>query len=544
MSPVDILNENLKFLVSEIQKQVEETLNKIEEPVSDKSNKVASRESYINYLRNLINRKAFQFSLNIPTDDKITANRFLVFTSIANNLEKIGDYLINIMKQNDFYEDKSFIKKFNYRDYFKEINGALNRITTSLFNSNIQSAIKICKSEIALDDLCNSHFKMIKEHLSYGGKNTGDLLTTLFIFRYLERTGDALLNIGESVISAIVGTNIKINEYMAMKDVLFSDDFDFDIQNIGGETRSGCRIDKLTKINPNQEEQNEVVFKEGEKTKLLEEKEKLELWNQMFPALVPKIISYQETENHAVLLTEFVYGKNFQTIMLNSDSLTLENSILKVLDTINLVWTQTKKEEPISANFTHQLNKRLLDVLQIHPEFKQKSKSLGGLQKQTLSDMLAEAEILEKDLQSPFSVFIHGDLNNDNFIFDIENDMLYFIDVHRSKYFDYVQDASVFVVSNFRMPIFDEHIRHRINIVIKKFFEFFELFAQKNNDTTFHARMAFGLVRSFITSTRFTLKNQLSKEMYKRAVYLLEKLLEHKGKPWEQFELNKEIFIY
>jgi hypothetical protein len=140
-------------------------------------------------------------------------------------------------------------------------------------------------------------------------------------------------------------------------------------------------------------------------------------------------------------------------------------------------------------------------------------------------------------IQAPFTVMIHGDFNVNNIIYDHSNQRIHFIDLYRSKDFDYVKDASVFLISNFRMPIFDPVLRERLNHVIKSVFEFAHNFAVQHRDETFDIRMAFALARSFFTSARFELNSSFAKEMVLRSHFLMEKIVSHHGSPWETFQL-------
>jgi hypothetical protein len=128
-------------------------------------------------------------------------------------------------------------------------------------------------------------------------------------------------------------------------------------------------------------------------------------------------------------------------------------------------------------------------------------------------------------------------------ILDTEKGTMHYIDLHRSKSSDYVQDVSVFLLSNFRMPMLSGDIRNRINWLNQEFFNFAKDYAKKHDDDTFQARLALGLVRSFITSTRFDLNNGFAKIMYINAVYLLEKLT-HFQEPLNEFVIPEGIIVY
>lgn len=536
------LDENFKFLILEITKQLEETKKALESGDKKFADKVASRDEYIDNMKAIIAKKSFSLLQSLPTKDKEVINKIMVMNTIASNLEKIGDFLENITKQIKYFADKDYIKSYNYLAYFEQIEKGLSLINTSFFTNNVKAAVEICQKEIKIDEIYLEDFLNIKSKLEDGGFEVSNLLTTLFIFRYFERAGDSLLNIGEAIISSVVGTKIKINQYMAMKDSFDNEDVEFEIAQVGQETRSGCRIDKLI-AKPEEDRSYEVIFKEGKIKKLIEEKEMIELWYGMYPGLVPKIMGYEEEGDSASLLLEFLYGRNYQEILLGTDTKVFIDATKKLFETILTIWNDTYKPEPTTAQFMSQLKKRLYDVYKVHPYFAKRPTSIGNIKELTLEEKIKIAEEKEKTLLAPFSVFIHGDMNNDNFIYNQDVDELYFIDLHRSKYSDYCQDISVFLVSNYRVPAFERNTRIRLNKINSQMFDFGNEFALSRGDETFQARLAFGLARSFITSTRFAMRKEFAKSMYVRANYILDKICYYEG-DWKDFRLDKNVVAY
>jgi hypothetical protein len=109
---------------------------------------------------------------------------------------------------------------------------------------------------------------------------------------------------------------------------------------------------------------------------------------------------------------------------------------------------------------------------------------------------------------------------------------------------DYVQDVSVFMVSNYRLQILDAPLRRRIMKLAKDFYRIARRYADKAGDETFELRLALGLARSFATSTRFILDKSLARNMFLRARYLIEQVLASDPKKAAKFKIPlKEIFI-
>jgi hypothetical protein len=132
----------------------------------------------------------------------------------------------------------------------------------------------------------------------------------------------------------------------------------------------------------------------------------------------------------------------------------------------------------------------------------------------------------------------------DNIIYDPVEKRINFIDLHRSRYMDYVQDVSVFMVSNYRLQILDVPLRRRILQLTRDFYRFSADFAEKSGDRTFEIRLALGLARSFVTSTRFILDKSLARAMFMRSRYLLEQVLTIEPGQEESYRVPvREIFI-
>jgi hypothetical protein len=189
-------------------------------------------------------------------------------------------------------------------------------------------------------------------------------------------------------------------------------------------------------------------------------------------------------------------------------------------------------------------------VFWLHPDFNSPDLMIGSLKVPSFKERLGRVVEIESSLEAPFSVLIHGDFNTDNVLYNFNTKQVHFIDLHRSCDMDYIQDISVFLVSIFRLPVFGERIRERLNKTSVTFFRFARNYAHRNGDSVFDARLALGLIRSFITSTRFVLNGEFAKMMFLRANYLMERLIDYhlsmqeQGRSMESFELPVDVLIY
>lgn len=546
------LEQKIQFMVLEVSKQVDETLKILITPEEDHIEKVISRDDYIDNFKSEIENTCFSRLGSHSYLDKKGIDFIRAANIISNNLERISDFCVDIARQVQYLSRLNFLDQYEYRPFFRQILGALDIVVRALFHRDLSLALRICRAEFILDKLYKHNFDKIIEQLE-NSREARNLITSLFIFRYLERMGDSLLNIGEAIIFSVVGEKLKINQYQALRESLDSLGFDLPMRDVDFEsiwgTRSGCRIGKVS--NEGQSSARGVIFKEGKLKKILQEKANVQLWDTIFPGLTPKVFGFQEghdnfQEGHdnASILLEFLGGCTFQEVLFNDDREILENAFFLTQESAVMIWQKTLKPSPMQSTFIAQLTSRIEDVFVAHPDLNMPRVWICDLESPSTMEVFEQLSLIEQELSAPFTVFIHGDYNINNIIYNQKEQRVHYIDVHRSEEGDYLQDISVFLVSNFRVPIFEGSVRDNLNDVNSRFLRFGRQFARDHDDTTFEARLALGLIRSFITSARFELNQDFAQSMFSRGMFLAERIIAHQGRPWESFLVLDEILRY
>lgn len=541
------IQENFRFLILEVTKQLDSTLSVLESGAIELIEGVYLKDDYIDNLRGFIDDKCLSLIREAGQDER-TVELARAVDTVTSNLERIADFAVNILGQYRYIKDTSLLQRFELQPCFAEVLSGMERIEDALFTSDVAGALKICRSEFTLDKLYAERFKRVMEELRLGGERTEDLVTTLFIARYLERMGDSLLNIGEAIISLALRERLKIHQYWALEETLDVGEGEGErlrLESIA-ETKSGCRIGKVRDLRSGGEG-NLVLFKEGSLDKMIDERDGIAFWQERYPALVPKVLGWQEGEHHASLLLEYLRGKTLQEILLDGDTAEVNTALSALTSALREIWGSTRKDEHVNPGFVRQIAKRFDDVRVVHPDFGSDDGEIGGLSIPSFDELLTRAEAVEAAVGARFSTFIHGDFNVDNVIFDPQTGRLHFIDLHRSRRADYVQDVSVFMVSNFRLPVLAKAHRRRLSAVIQAFYGFARDFAREEGDATFEVRLTLGMIRSFTTSTRFVLDDRFARSMYLRARYLLERLLAHRPGvergDWSAFELPANVLV-
>jgi phosphate uptake regulator/Ser/Thr protein kinase RdoA (MazF antagonist) len=538
------LRDNIRFLVIEVEALAQQTFALLESFDAERFERIAAKDDYIDNLKTTIENECFSRIHGGKALEPGEIQRIRSIQVICVNLERIADFCVAIARQTDYLSQYSFLDDYDLASYFRIIQGALGDIIPVFEKQDMAGALGICKAEYDLDTLYAEHFAEILGELQES-PHVQNLITVVFILRYLERIGDALLNVGEAILFSITGDRIKIGQFEALKKTLASGGLEgsaaeMDWYSFWG-SRSGCRISRIEGKNFDYPQQ--WVFKEGDLKKIKKEKRNIEKWATVRPGLAPRIYGYQEDGPKASLLVEFLRGSTLEELVLTAGRDERDKVLTHLEALLDTVWKATRSQEAIATDYMQQLKSRKTAVRVVHPSFWRDAKAVGHRIVASSDDLVQGCDRIERSLPAPFSVFIHGDFNVNNILVNPVDGHIHFIDLYRSKDADYVQDASVFLLSNFRIPTTDRKLRERLNEVIERFWSFFRGFAAAASDTTFEARMALALARSFYTSTRFEMNTEFAEIMYLRSMFLLEKIAAHRGAAWEAFRLPADVLF-
>ncbi len=538
MDLYESLNQNIKFLLIEVEKQLERTARYAELPSKELVGKVRSSDDYIDNLKTFIQTKCFTLAARTDASDKVGVAKLKAFEVVSVNLERISDFCERVIDQVGHLEDVEVLSRVDFRPFFEQVLSGVRHLADAIETGDVQEALLVCRAESELDALYSKMLRHIIRELS-AGAHAQTQVTLLFISHYLERMGDSLLNGGEALLSARLGERIKLDQLRSLEESL--EDIESEIEDVSmhavGETKSGARIARLTA----REGKKSVIFKEGKTSKLAEERESIQLWQRLMPGIAPDIYSFQEEGPRSAILFEYLPGRTFEAHLLEASTAEMELALRRITETASEVWRQTAKPGPTPPRFINQLKGRLEDVRAVHPDFLSPGGMIGEAAFLGYEDLVDRCAHWDTKLAAPHSVFIHGDFNLDNVIYDGAEDRVRFIDLHRSRDMDYCQDVSVFIVSNYRLQAFEEEIRRRINWVANYVFDFAKNYARDSRDDTFEIRIALGLARSFATSTRFVLDEALATDMFQRSRFILSAVNAHGDEDARGFVFPREV---
>ncbi len=538
------IRENLRFLIAEVSAQLGVLQSYLSTPAATLGKRILDREGYAGNLKQRIHNTCL-LHISKASEGDVNHQSLRAVEMIATSLDRVAEHAREVVQQTSYLNDSSVLMVEKYEPLLEPLLQGLDWIESAVCEQNNQQALKLGEIEQELDSVYKGYLKRYTKVLRQR-KQTEDLVCLIFVAHHMEQMGDEMLNISEAIISANMGQPFNTSRFSTLSASMAKlgekniEDLVFEPI---AETRSGSGIAGIT-LSEKDGNGYDAIYKDGKKRKLKEERQGVESWHEIFPGLAPKILSYHKRGQSAALLIEHLAGLTFEQILLHEPNKLLKVTLRHLTGTLTSVWQETRSKKKVSADYIGQLSKRLDDVYAIHPEFQQEESRVGTLVLPSFEHLLEQAVRLEKKIEAPFSVYIHGDFNVDNIIYDPLEKRISFIDLHRSRYMDYVQDVTVFMVSIYRLQVLDKQVRGRILDLAVEFCDFARKYARRRGDETFEIRLALGLVRSFATSTRFILDKSLSRAMFLRARYLLELLLQENPKQLSGFQVPiKEIFV-
>ncbi|TDO98948.1 phosphotransferase [Marinomonas balearica] len=541
--PSSAVQENIYFLLNEVEKHCHFVELFFKTHSVELLPRIRARRGYVQTLREKIEREC---ALMIKRRKPGTAfyNQVTATRALANALQGISSHCIECVQEGTLDEPYQHPVNDLCRKLIRRIDRSINLVKLGMNTSQRRTGIKLARRTRRLLDIYDD---IQSRTLSAKQSLTDDQLRAAVLCNYgLKRLIKQLALVGEALIKADLGQVATLQNFDHLRDTASSLNYDLNDLKVRrlALTRSGSAIAAISHKNENGKDIL-AVYKEGDHTKIEEEIQGVKQWRKVDPRLAPNVLAQAKADGeNSALLIEHIQGSTFEALLLEERKSGVKAALKALFKTLNSSWKETYTPEQSYAKFMQQLEKRVEDSKKVHPDFFAPEQHICGLRRLAFDDLTQIVAKKESTWRAPFSVLIHGDFNVDNLIYDDSEDRIYFIDLHRSDYFDYVQDISVLMVSIYRLQVLSGSTRKLMMESAKEIYQFGKRFAKRHNDTTFELRLAAGLARSFATSTRFIFDKKLSSKMHLRSRYLLEKLAALPQENESKFKIPlKELYI-
>ncbi len=529
ISVLEDLGPDLAMMARLVQSQLMNGMTAFFQRDTALARRVLDKDDQIDNLLGLIEEKCFARIAGEAADSPRSRRLRGVFR-VALNLEKLGDYAVNIAEQ------AVHVSRFGRRPLPFDLANptrvaldALDEVITSFSDASADKAKHACACEPELDRRYREALAEAFRRLARPGQEPAFIITHLFVCKFLERIGDSILNIGETTLYILTGERLKLHQYLHLEEMMHvvsaegleSESTDF--RQIWGGI-SGARVGRLSLGGA-----GPLIWKEGAERKIEEEIREMEEWNRLVPGLVPNVKVRHQRDGRESFLGQYVEGMLLRDVYLLCPWDEKLRATRRLCETLRDVWLATARNETPRVDYARQIVDRLPEVHAMHPELVELRRSetrVFGISHPSIDDLVERAAAIETRLVPPVSVRIHGDFNTNNILYDGASGQIHFIDVHRSGSGDYAQDIGVLLVSNLRNPIADERIVADLERVNTLVVDFARNFAQLIGDEHFDTRLVLSQARSLLTSSRLVTDPEFARFLYLKGVQWLEQAVD------------------
>ncbi|QDT04006.1 Phosphotransferase enzyme family protein [Rubripirellula lacrimiformis] len=533
------IRDNLQFLLAETSTQLNSLVDLLANPSADLTQRMLDRRGYSYNLKMRIHDACANELRMTDSAADLETYSLRAAESIATQLDRLTALINDCARQLSGRKRRGILRTLSSTGLLEDVQKGIELIRFGIEEDGTKTALKVSDLANLMSTKHSSFFEGQSRELE-SIEHPDRVLCAFFIATQLNEMSAVLREVSESLVGARLGRPLQMDRYRLLQTAC--DDLGIDEATVAkaAETNSGTNI---SRIGCGTGEGFDAIIKDGAKGKLKEEQRSVKNWHEIYPGLAPQILSFRKRGQNASLAIEHLPGVTFDQMLISGTSEQLRSNLQHLAKTLRSVWRETKSDEQVPSFHMAQLRKRLDSVLEIHPEFGRGGGRIGRTKIHSLLDLIEMAEEKEVSITPPFSVYIHGDFNLDNIIFDPATERINFIDLHRSRYSDYTQDVSVFMVSGYRLQALDKQTRRRVADVAEYVHAKAQKFARQQGDRTFEMRLAYGLARSFITSTRFILDKSLAKAMCQRGCYILQRTIDQPVESAADFRLPiRELF--
>ena len=167
----------------------------------------------INGMNKKINRHAEQL-IAMRQPMALDLREALLATSIASELERLGDYAKSTAKKVKKLSDNSSGEKaLNLLgDMSKEVQDMLSKILKAYQNNDIKLAAKIRKRDRIIDESFKKILNTVIKSISKIPEDSETLIYIVLLARNFERAGDRIVNISRQVHQIVTGIDLKASD--------------------------------------------------------------------------------------------------------------------------------------------------------------------------------------------------------------------------------------------------------------------------------------------------------------------------------------------
>ncbi|MBU1019780.1 MAG: phosphate signaling complex protein PhoU [Firmicutes bacterium] len=211
ISELETLNNKVIDMGKEVITSFENVLNACKTMNTNLAKEIILHDKFINDIEVSINVDAYLLIAKqcpVATD----LRRVITALKIATDLERIGDYAVNISKYIINTKNDNSIYMKSIMKLLEHFLTMMRGIMEAVGKDNIELALQINEMDETLDNEYKNEVKnLIKIGKSKSEEEAEEAMRALLVFKQIERAGDHVTNIAENIVYLVNGKRVELN---------------------------------------------------------------------------------------------------------------------------------------------------------------------------------------------------------------------------------------------------------------------------------------------------------------------------------------------
>ncbi len=178
----------------------------------DQALQVIDNDTHINRLEEELND---QVILLIAKQSPVATDlrRLIVTIKVASDMERVGDYAVNIAKETIRIGQQDLLEPINKIQHMHELaTSMLRQGIDALIEEDVEKAKEIADHDDEVDDLYGEVIRLLFQHSAKVPEQLSQVTQLAFISRYMERSADYATNIAEQLFYLVRGRHYDLNK--------------------------------------------------------------------------------------------------------------------------------------------------------------------------------------------------------------------------------------------------------------------------------------------------------------------------------------------
>lgn len=178
----------------------------------EKAKQIVTEDSVINRMEEEFNNRVVLFLTKQQPIVATDLRRLIVLLKAASDMERVGDYAVNISKETIRIGNERFVTSVELmEDMCHKTISMLRQVMDAFIEENTTKAKEIAELDDQIDEMYGNMIRQLMKLSSISPDNLSQITSLSFICRFIERCADLATNIAEYLLYLKKGLHLDLN---------------------------------------------------------------------------------------------------------------------------------------------------------------------------------------------------------------------------------------------------------------------------------------------------------------------------------------------